>query len=192
MLALSTYVLAYVLPQLRNQGKQRLGVYVWTGIQFVMLGTLMNIFRLKQPGCKSSVSCGRSTAGRRRAAGDRRGEVGVGGGRGGCGGGRLLTRSLSCSGVCVYFLQIRSSSSKLDMRREDWGDNQKECSACRSRVSALLAGQRKVRVRVEGGVGCARASEGEEGELRERGEAVRAHPTKTRVTARRAGASSLL
>jgi len=54
VLALSTYVLAYILPQLRNQAKQRLGVYVWTGIQIVMLGTLMNIFRLKQPGCKSS------------------------------------------------------------------------------------------------------------------------------------------
>ena len=33
--------------------KQRLGVYVWTGISVVMLGVLMNLFKIKQGGCES-------------------------------------------------------------------------------------------------------------------------------------------
>lgn len=32
--------------------KQRLGVYVWTGISVVMLGVLMNLFKIKQGGCE--------------------------------------------------------------------------------------------------------------------------------------------
>lgn len=52
ILAFSAYTLAYTLPRLRDPTKQRLGVYVWTGISVVMLGVLMNLFKIKQGACE--------------------------------------------------------------------------------------------------------------------------------------------
>lgn len=52
ILGFSAYTLAFTLPRLRDPVKQRLGVYVWTGISVVMLGVLMNLFKIKQGACK--------------------------------------------------------------------------------------------------------------------------------------------
>ncbi|KAI5478364.1 oligosaccharyltransferase complex subunit gamma [Pseudohyphozyma bogoriensis] len=49
-LALSAYTLAHTIPKLRDPIRQRLAVYVWTGISIVMMGVLMNLFGLKQGG----------------------------------------------------------------------------------------------------------------------------------------------
>lgn len=50
ILAFSAYTLSSILPKVRDPVKQRLGVYVWTGISLVMLGVLMNLFKIKQGG----------------------------------------------------------------------------------------------------------------------------------------------
>ncbi|BGP16760.1 hypothetical protein JCM10213_002151 [Rhodosporidiobolus nylandii] len=51
ILSFSCYTLAYTLPKLRDPIRQRLGVYVWTGVMVVMAGVLMNVFGgVKQPG----------------------------------------------------------------------------------------------------------------------------------------------
>lgn len=74
ILAFSAYTLAFTVPKLQDPIRQRLGVYVWTGISVVMyvlngfvpgqrltvvvlfrLGVLMNIFTMKQGACKSSL-----------------------------------------------------------------------------------------------------------------------------------------
>lgn len=65
ILGFSAYTLAYTIPKLNDPVRQRLGVYVWTGVFVVMAGVLMNIFgTMKQPGCAfllssllSSASC---------------------------------------------------------------------------------------------------------------------------------------
>ncbi|KAM0746766.1 hypothetical protein T439DRAFT_293724 [Meredithblackwellia eburnea MCA 4105] len=50
VLAFAAYTLAHTLPKLRDPVRQRLGVYVWTGIFFVMAGVLVSLFKIKQPG----------------------------------------------------------------------------------------------------------------------------------------------
>ncbi|GAA5857818.1 hypothetical protein JCM8547_005991 [Rhodosporidiobolus lusitaniae] len=51
ILGFSAYTLAYTIPKLNDPTRQRLGVYVWTGVLVVMAGVLMNIFGgSKQPG----------------------------------------------------------------------------------------------------------------------------------------------
>ncbi|BGP70884.1 oligosaccharyltransferase complex subunit gamma [Rhodotorula toruloides] len=50
ILGFSAYILAYTIPKLTDPVRQRLGVYVWTGVFIVMSGVLMNIFHMKQPG----------------------------------------------------------------------------------------------------------------------------------------------
>ncbi|GJN91011.1 hypothetical protein Rhopal_004025-T1 [Rhodotorula paludigena] len=50
ILGFSAYTLAYTIPKLRDPVRQRLGVYVWTGVLLVMAGVLMNVFQMKQPG----------------------------------------------------------------------------------------------------------------------------------------------
>ncbi|GAA5973814.1 hypothetical protein JCM11641_003172 [Rhodosporidiobolus odoratus] len=51
LLGFSAYTLAYTIPKINDPVRQRLGVYVWTGVLIVMAGTLMNIFGgMKQPG----------------------------------------------------------------------------------------------------------------------------------------------
>lgn len=52
ILGFSAYTLAYTLPRIRDPVKQRLGVYVWTGISVVMFGVLMNLFKIKQGACE--------------------------------------------------------------------------------------------------------------------------------------------
>lgn len=56
VLGFSAYILAYTIPKLTDPVRQRLGVYVWTGVFIVMSGVLMNIFHMKQPGCESQAS----------------------------------------------------------------------------------------------------------------------------------------
>ncbi|KAK4701425.1 oligosaccharyltransferase complex subunit gamma, partial [Phenoliferia sp. Uapishka_3] len=48
VLAFAAYTLAHTIPKLSDPTRQRLGVYVWTGISVVMLGVLMNVFKIKQ------------------------------------------------------------------------------------------------------------------------------------------------
>ncbi|GAA5911578.1 hypothetical protein JCM6882_008044 [Rhodosporidiobolus microsporus] len=51
LLAFSAYTLAYTIPKVRDPIRQRLGIWVWTGVLVVMAGVLMNIFGgMKQPG----------------------------------------------------------------------------------------------------------------------------------------------
>ncbi|GAA5881403.1 hypothetical protein JCM1840_007556 [Sporobolomyces johnsonii] len=50
ILGFSAYTLAYIIPKLGDPVRQRLGVYVWTGVFVVMAGVLMNVFQMKQPG----------------------------------------------------------------------------------------------------------------------------------------------
>lgn len=48
LLAFAAYTLAFTVPKLHDPLKQRLGVYVWTGISVVLLGLLTSIFTTKQ------------------------------------------------------------------------------------------------------------------------------------------------
>ncbi|GAA6054604.1 hypothetical protein JCM3770_000074 [Rhodotorula araucariae] len=50
ILGFSVYALAYIIPKLEDPTRQRLGIYIWTGVFVVMAGVLMNIFQMKQPG----------------------------------------------------------------------------------------------------------------------------------------------
>ncbi|GAA5841190.1 hypothetical protein JCM11251_003231 [Rhodosporidiobolus azoricus] len=51
LLAFSAYTLAYTIPKVNDPVRQRLGIWVWTGVLIVMAGVLMNIFGgTKQPG----------------------------------------------------------------------------------------------------------------------------------------------
>ncbi|GAA6018729.1 hypothetical protein JCM10207_005558 [Rhodosporidiobolus poonsookiae] len=50
VLGFAAYTLAYTVPKLRDPVRQRLGVYVWTGVAVVMAGVVMNVFQMKQPG----------------------------------------------------------------------------------------------------------------------------------------------
>lgn len=54
VLGFSVYALAYLIPKLTDPTRQRLGIYVWTGVFVIMAGVLMNVFQMKQPGCASS------------------------------------------------------------------------------------------------------------------------------------------
>ena len=48
ILGFATYTLAYIIPAIPDPSKQRLGIYVWSGITFTMLGVLMSLFSIKQ------------------------------------------------------------------------------------------------------------------------------------------------
>ncbi|KAK4051333.1 oligosaccharyl transferase subunit ost3/OST6 [Microbotryomycetes sp. JL201] len=50
VLGFSAFALSNILPTVRDPVKQRLGVYLWTGISFVMFGVLINLFKIKQGG----------------------------------------------------------------------------------------------------------------------------------------------
>ncbi|KAK4057253.1 oligosaccharyl transferase subunit ost3/OST6 [Microbotryomycetes sp. JL221] len=50
ILAFAAFTLSHILPRVQDPVKQRLGVYLWTGISFVMFGVLINLFRIKQGG----------------------------------------------------------------------------------------------------------------------------------------------
>ncbi|BGP40630.1 oligosaccharyl transferase subunit ost3/OST6 [Rhodotorula kratochvilovae] len=50
ILGFSVYALAHIIPKLEDPTRQRLGIYVWTGVFVVMAGVLMNVFQMKQPG----------------------------------------------------------------------------------------------------------------------------------------------
>ncbi|GAA6060601.1 hypothetical protein JCM10212_004580 [Sporobolomyces blumeae] len=50
VLGFSTYALAFLIPKLTDPTRQRLGIYVWTGVFVIMSGVLMNVFHIKQPG----------------------------------------------------------------------------------------------------------------------------------------------
>ncbi|TNY21865.1 hypothetical protein DMC30DRAFT_362591 [Rhodotorula diobovata] len=50
VLGFSVYALAYLIPKLTDPTRQRLGIYVWTGVFVIMAGVLMNVFQMKQPG----------------------------------------------------------------------------------------------------------------------------------------------
>ncbi|GAA5833446.1 hypothetical protein JCM5353_008056 [Sporobolomyces roseus] len=50
VLGFSTYALAHIIPKLNDPTRQRLGIYVWTGVFVVMVGVMMNVFQMKQPG----------------------------------------------------------------------------------------------------------------------------------------------
>ncbi|GAA5930932.1 hypothetical protein JCM3775_000756 [Rhodotorula graminis] len=50
VLGFSVYALAFLVPKLEDATRQRLAIYVWTGVFFVMAGVLMNVFQMKQPG----------------------------------------------------------------------------------------------------------------------------------------------
>jgi len=53
VLGFSVYALAFLIPKLEDPTRQRLGIYVWTGVLLVVAGVLMNVFQMKQPGCAS-------------------------------------------------------------------------------------------------------------------------------------------
>lgn len=57
VLGFSTYALAHIIPKLNDPVRQRLGIYVWTGVFVIMVGVMMNVFQMKQPGCKLALSC---------------------------------------------------------------------------------------------------------------------------------------
>lgn len=44
VLAFAVYTLAVTLPEVKNPAKQRIGVYVWLAILFVMFSVLLSIF----------------------------------------------------------------------------------------------------------------------------------------------------
>ncbi|KAM0789294.1 hypothetical protein ACM66B_000134 [Microbotryomycetes sp. NB124-2] len=50
VLGFSAFALSHILPNVRDPVKQRFGVYLWTGISFVMFGVLINLFKIKQGG----------------------------------------------------------------------------------------------------------------------------------------------
>lgn len=51
ILAFSTYTLTVTLPNLtHDKFRQRLGVYLWTGVIVVMASVLVAIFQVKNPG----------------------------------------------------------------------------------------------------------------------------------------------
>ncbi|GAA5898333.1 dolichyl-diphosphooligosaccharide--protein glycotransferase OST3 [Sporobolomyces salmoneus] len=50
VLGFSTYALAHIIPKLNDPVRQRLGIYVWTGVYIIMVGVLINVFQIKQPG----------------------------------------------------------------------------------------------------------------------------------------------
>ncbi|GAA5929328.1 dolichyl-diphosphooligosaccharide--protein glycotransferase OST3 [Sporobolomyces koalae] len=50
VLGFSTYALAHIIPKLNDPVRQRLGIYVWTGVFVIMVGVMMNVFQMKQPG----------------------------------------------------------------------------------------------------------------------------------------------
>lgn len=52
ILGLSVYTLAYTVPKLRDPVRQRLAIYVWTGVLIAMASVLYRVFQTKQPGCK--------------------------------------------------------------------------------------------------------------------------------------------
>ncbi|GAA6010378.1 hypothetical protein JCM11491_006294 [Sporobolomyces phaffii] len=50
VLGFATYALAHIIPKLNDPVRQRLGIYVWTGVFVIMVGVMMNVFQMKQPG----------------------------------------------------------------------------------------------------------------------------------------------
>jgi hypothetical protein len=51
ILGFSVYTLAYTVPKLRDPVRQRLAIYVWTGVLLAMASVLFRVFHTKQPGC---------------------------------------------------------------------------------------------------------------------------------------------
>lgn len=51
ILGFSVYTLAYTVPKLRDPVRQRLAIYVWTGVLIAMASVLFRVFHTKQPGC---------------------------------------------------------------------------------------------------------------------------------------------
>lgn len=51
ILGFSVYTLAYTVPKLRDPVRQRLAIYVWTGVLIAMASVLFRVFQTKQPGC---------------------------------------------------------------------------------------------------------------------------------------------
>ncbi|KAG0665159.1 oligosaccharyl transferase subunit ost3/OST6 [Rhodotorula mucilaginosa] len=50
ILGFSVYTLAYTVPKLRDPVRQRLAIYVWTGVLLAMASVLFRVFHTKQPG----------------------------------------------------------------------------------------------------------------------------------------------
>ncbi|GAA5987706.1 hypothetical protein JCM10908_007177 [Rhodotorula pacifica] len=50
ILGFSVYTLAYTVPKLRDPVRQRLAIYVWTGVLVAMASVLFRVFHTKQPG----------------------------------------------------------------------------------------------------------------------------------------------
>ncbi|GAA5880563.1 hypothetical protein JCM3774_002011 [Rhodotorula dairenensis] len=50
ILGFSVYTLAYTVPKLRDPVRQRLAIYVWTGVLIAMASVLFRVFHTKQPG----------------------------------------------------------------------------------------------------------------------------------------------
>ncbi|POY75638.1 hypothetical protein BMF94_1260 [Rhodotorula taiwanensis] len=50
ILGFSVYTLAYTVPKLRDPVRQRLAIYVWTGVLLAMASVLFRVFQTKQPG----------------------------------------------------------------------------------------------------------------------------------------------
>lgn len=65
ILGFSVYTLAYTVPKLRDPVRQRLTIYVWTGVLLAMASVLFRVFQTKQPGCARFSRLTRLSRGRR-------------------------------------------------------------------------------------------------------------------------------